>query len=86
MINKREEVGLQNHNDSKAFIEYSKNIDYIIKENIKEKIKENVEEKNFNKENKILILFDDMIANMLSNKKPVPIVTGLVNDANLASV
>ena len=33
--------------------------------------------KNPNKEHKILIIFDDMIADMLSNKKSQPIVTEL---------
>ena len=38
-------------------------------------IYKNIEEYNPNKKCKILIVFDDMIANMLSNKKPNPIVT-----------
>ena len=40
-------------------------------------IYKNIEEYNPNKKGKILIVFDDMIANMLSNKKPNPIVTEL---------
>ena len=48
-------------------------------------IYENIEENNLIKERKILILFGDMVADMLSNKKLVPIVTELVNDTNLAS-
>ena len=40
-------------------------------------IYKNVEEYNPNKEQKILIVFDDMIADMLSNKKLNPIVTEL---------
>ena len=35
----------------------------------------NIEEYNPNQNRKILIVFDDMIANMVSNKKPNPIVT-----------
>ena len=35
----------------------------------------NIEEYNPNKKRKILIVFDDMIADMLSNKKINPIVT-----------
>ena len=46
-------------NCSKVFIEYSNNIDNIYK---------NIEEYNPNKKRKILIAFDDMIADMLSNK------------------
>ena len=39
---------------------------------------ENIEEYDPNKKLKILIVFDDMIADMLSNKKnSIPIVTGL---------
>ena len=53
-------------NDSKAFIEYSNNMDDIRKY---------IEEYNSNKKWKILILFDDMIADMLSNKKLNSIVT-----------
>ena len=55
-------------NDSKAFIEYSNYMDDIYK---------NIEEYNPNKKRKILIVFDDMIADMLSNKKLNPIVTEL---------
>ena len=37
----------------------------------------NIEEYNPNKKCKILIVFDDMIADMLSNKKLNPVVTKL---------
>ena len=67
-INKRESAGLRHLNDSKAFIEYSNDMNDIY---------ENIEEYNPNKNRTILIFFDDMIADMLSNKKPNPIVTGL---------
>ena len=40
-------------------------------------IYKNIEERNPNKKRKILIVFDDMIADMLSNKKLNPIVTEL---------
>ena len=40
-------------------------------------IYKNIEEYNPNKKQKILIAFDDMIADMLSNKKLNPIVTEL---------
>ena len=40
-------------------------------------IYKNIEEYNPNKERKLLIVFDDMIADMLSNKKRNPIVTEL---------
>ena len=66
LTNKRESVGLKHVNDSKASIEYANDMDDIY---------ENIEEYNPNKKNKILIAFDDMIADMLSNEKPNPIVT-----------
>ena len=66
LINKRESTGSKYLNDSKAFIEYSNDMDDIYK---------NIEEYNPNKKRKILIVFDDMIADMLSNKKLNPIVT-----------
>ena len=40
-------------------------------------IYKSIEEYNPNKKRKILIVFDDMIADMLNNKKPNPIVTEL---------
>ena len=68
LINKRESTGLKYLNDSKAFIEYSNDMDDIYK---------NTEEYNPNKKRKTLIVFDDMITDMLSNKKHNPIVTEL---------
>ena len=41
-------------------------------------IYENIEEYNPDNEQKILIVFDDMIADMLSNKKLNPVVTELL--------
>ena len=35
----------------------------------------NTEENNINKKRKILIVFDDMIADMINNKKLNPVVT-----------
>ena len=44
----------------------------------------NIEEYNPNKEYKILIMFDDMIADMLNNKKLYPIITlSFVRDRKL---
>ena len=54
-------------NDSKPFIEYSNDMD----------IYKNIEEYNPNKKHKILVVFHDMIPDMLSNKKLNPIVTDL---------
>ena len=55
-------------NDSKAFIEYSNDMDGIYK---------NLEESNLNEKYEILIVFDDMIVYMLSNKNLNPTVTEL---------
>ena len=40
-------------------------------------IEENIEEHNRNKKSKILIVFDDMIANMFSSKKTLSKIIGL---------
>ena len=68
LINKRDSTSLKYFNDSKAFIEYSNGMDDIYK---------NFEEYNPNEKRKILIAFDNLIADMLSNKKPNPIATEL---------
>ena len=54
--------------DSKAFIEYWNDLDNTYK---------NIEEYNPNKKRKILPVFDDIIADMISNEKLNPIVTEL---------
>ena len=68
LINKRESVGFKHFNDPKAFIEYSNDMQSVNK---------NIDNYNLNKENKILIVFDDMIADMINNKKLNSIVTEL---------
>ena len=60
LINKRESVGLKHFNDPKSFIEYSNAMYDVYK---------NIDNYNLNKENKILTVFDDVIADMISNKK-----------------
>ena len=42
-----------------------------------QKVYKNIDNYNLNKENKILIVFDDMIADMINNKKLNSIVTEL---------
>ena len=69
-INKREKVGLNHFNDPKAFMEYSNNMQDVYK---------NIEDYNPIKKCKILIVFDDMIADMINNNKLNPIVTELFN-------
>ena len=68
LINKRESTGLKHFNDPKAFIEYSNDMHDVYK---------NIEECNINKERKILIVFDDKIADIINNKKLNSIVTEL---------
>ena len=68
LINKRKEVGLDHFNDPRAFIEYSNDMQDVHK---------NIEDYNPNKKRKILIVFDDMIADMINNKKLNPVVTEL---------
>ena len=60
LINKRESVGISHFNDPKAFIDYSNDMHDVYK---------TIDDYNPDKENKILIVFDDMIANMIHNKK-----------------
>ena len=67
-ISKREGTVLKPFNDPKAFIEYSNDMQDVYK---------NIDEYNPDKENKILIVFDDMIADMINNKKLNSVVTVL---------
>ena len=68
LINKRERVGINHLNDPKAFIEYSNDMHKVYK---------NIDNYNPDKESKILIVFDDMIADMINNKKLNSVVTEL---------
>ena len=74
LIKKREIKGLKQLSelkqlsDSKAFFEHSNDMDEIY---------ENIEEYNPNKKYKILIIFDDTLADIRSNEKLKPIVTEL---------
>ena len=67
-INGREKVGIKTLKNPKAFIDYSQTIDDVY---------ENLEEFNATKKRRMLIVFDDMIADMESNKKLSPFVTEL---------
>ena len=68
LINKREGVVIDHFNDPKAFVEYSNDMRNIYK---------NINDYNTDKENKILIVFDDISADMIHNKKLNSIVTEL---------
>ena len=56
LINKREKVGLDHFDDPKAFIEYSNDMQDVHK---------NIDDYNPRKKRKVLIVFDDMIADMI---------------------
>ena len=59
LINKREKVGLDHFDDPEAFMEYSNDMQDVYK---------NIEDYNPIKKRKLLIVFDDMIADMINNK------------------
>ena len=68
LINKREKVGLDHFDSPKAFMEYSNDMQHVYK---------NIEEYNLIKKRKVLIIFDDMIADMINNKNLNPEVSEL---------
>ena len=68
LINIREKVGIDHFDDPKAFIEYSNDMRDVYK---------NINYYNPDKENKILIVFDDMIADMINNRRLDSIATEL---------
>ena len=68
LINKREKVGLGHFKDPRAFIRYSNDMQDVYK---------NIEDYNPGKKCKILVVFDDVIADMINNKKLNPVVTKL---------
>ena len=68
LINKREKVGLDHFNDPKAFMEYSNDMQDVYNY---------IENYNSNKKRKVLIVFHDMIADMINNKKLNSVVTEL---------
>ena len=59
---------MKHFNDPKAFIEYSNDMQDVYK---------NIDEDNIDQERKILIIFVDMIADMINNKKLNSIVNEL---------
>ena len=62
LINKRECVGINHFKDLKALIEYSNDTHDVYK---------NINYYNPDKENKILVVFDDVIADMIQNNKAI---------------
>ena len=70
LINKREKVGLYHLKDPKGFMEYSNDMQDVYK---------NMEDYNPGKKRKMLIVFDDMIADIINNKKLNPVVNIKLN-------
>ena len=68
LINNCEKTGSNHYGDPKAFIEYSDGMQDIYK---------SIEECNLGKKRKVLIAFDNMIADMINNKKLNSLVTEL---------
>ena len=66
LINRREKIRTKKLKNSKAFIDYLQTIDVVY---------ENLEDYNPPKKRKVLILFNDMIADMEANKKLSAVVT-----------
>ena len=60
LIINRENAGIKHCNNPNAFIEYSKTMDDVYK---------NIDNYNPSRKRKILIVFDDMIADIMTNKK-----------------
>ena len=60
MIKDYEYVGINHFNNPKAFIDYSNDMNDLYK---------HIDDYNPDKENKILIVFDDIIADMIHHKK-----------------
>ena len=68
LINKREQAGIKNLNDPKVFIEYSDDMDDVF---------DNINNYNKNRDKKVLIIFDDMIADIRRSEKFKAIVKEL---------
>ena len=69
LIKKRENAGIKNFNDPNAFIEYSNTI---------EDVYGNINDYNSSRKRKILIIFHDMVADIMSNKKFQAIIKELI--------
>ena len=68
LVYKREKVGIEHFKYPKAFIDYSNDMQDTYKI---------IEDYNPNKKRKVLIVFDDMIADMINNKRLNFVVTEL---------
>ena len=71
LIRNCKNVGIKHLNDSKAFIECSNTMGDVY---------ENINDYNPSRKRKVLIIFDDMIADILSNKKLHAIINNYLLD------
>ena len=60
LIEKRENEGIKNYNDQSAFIEYLDTMDDVY---------DNIDDYNLKRKRKILIVFDNMITDIISSKR-----------------
>ena len=68
LINKREKAGINFNNDPNPFIEYSHSMDDILSD---------IEDYNKKRRRKVLIVFEDMISHVMSDKKAQKILKDL---------
>ena len=68
LVNKREQAVIKNLNDLHAFIEYSNNMDDV---------PDDINNYNKNRDKKVLIIFDDMIVDIMRSEKFKAIVKEL---------
>ena len=68
LIKKREDAGIKHLNNPNAFIEYSNTMDYVY---------ENINDYNPIRKRKKLFVFDDMIADIMTNKRLQTIIKEL---------
>ena len=77
LINKREQAGIKNLNDPHAFIEYSDDMNDVL---------DDINNYNENRDKKVLIVFDDMIADIEYNKNFKQIIKELFYRARKINV
>ena len=68
LIEKREKVGLKNSTNQNAFIEHSNAMDDIY---------DNIEDYKKNRKRKVLIIFDDMVSHVMSDRKAQQVLRDL---------
>ena len=71
LINNRKNAGIKHFNDSTAFIKYSNDMDDVFT---------NIDDYNKKRKRKVLIVFDDMIADIMSSKKFKAIIKNFLLD------